>query len=213
MGCGVEFSSVFEKTSVHVLAYDIDLHAEGATQLCERHRFLRKERNLEILEKLSRHGMPIFKEELDQLPSQVIGRPHIAHLMIKKGYVLSLQEAFQRYLGEKKSCYSPEKGVGLEETLSIIRKNGAKSFLAHPHLLEGRGKVNRILGLPFDGMECYYGRLGAHVEQRWVKIAQQKGWLISGGSDFHGTIKPHISLGASWVDEKTFEQIFSRPLA
>ncbi len=64
--------------------------------------------------------------------------------------------------------------------------------------------------MPFDGIECHYARFTPEKEKRWIKIAKEKGWLISGGSDFHGSVKEFISLGCSWVNEETFNKIFQR---
>ena len=72
--------------------------------------------------------------------------------------------------------------------------------------------VREVLSLPFDGIECHYGRTPPERTKRWQKLAKHKGLLISGGSDFHGSAKPHISLGQSWVNQEVFTSIFERNL-
>jgi len=210
LGSGVEFSSIFQGLSIHILGYDFDLDNPAILELCERHRHRRYERNKAILERLSRLSMPIQEEELMSMGERSIGRPHIALLMIKKGYVSTIREAFNTYIGDGKLCFVPGEGISSEETIAVIHKGGGKAFLAHPHLLGHANKIKQLLNLPFDGIECHYGRFSAEQEKRWVKIAHEKGLLISGGSDFHGSVKEFIHLGCSWVDEETFHKIFQR---
>lgn len=211
LGSGVEFSCMYRAMSVHVLGYDFDLNSPEILQLCRRHQERRRLRNKAILEKLSRLGMRIEEEELTALGAKgerTVGRPHIAQLMIQKGYVPSIKDAFNRFLGDGKPCYVPGEGITVEETIDILHQGGGKAFIAHPHLLEHARRIKELLKLPFDGIECYYAKFPADQQARWVQVARERGWLISGGSDFHGTVKDYIQLGCSWVDEETFYKIF-----
>ncbi len=208
LGTGVEFSCVFQKMSVHILGYDFDLNAPSIQRLCDRHQQRREMRNKAILEKLSRLGMHISLEELHALGGRTIGRPHIAHLMIQKGYVASMKEAFNQFIGDGKPCFDPGEGIFAQETIEIIHQAKGKAFVAHPHLLEHARKIKELLKYPFDGIECHYAKFSPEQEKRWINTAKEKGWLMSGGSDFHGPSKDYITLGCSWVDEKTFHQIF-----
>lgn len=210
LGHGVEFSTMFKNLSVHVLGYDFDLDSPAIQKLCQRHQLRRKSRNKAMLEKLSRLSMPIFEEELLAMGERSVGRPHIAQLMVSKGYVSTIKEAFNRYIGDRKLCFEPGEAISTEETISVIHQGGGKAFIAHPHLIVHTNKVKELLKLPFDGIECYYARFGESQEKRWMKIAKEQGWLFSGGSDFHGTVKEFIPLGCSWVDEEVFHKIFQR---
>ncbi|MBI2743435.1 MAG: PHP domain-containing protein [Chlamydiales bacterium] len=212
LGSGVEFSSVFKKVSVHILAYDFPINSSTIHTFCARHQERRIKRNLKILTKLTARKMPVTPEELLRLwpDAKTIGRPHIAKLMIEKGYVSSIKEAFNLYIGDGKSCFDEGEAFSSEETLSIIHEAGGKAFLAHPHLLDRSDIVNELLKLPFDGIECHYGKFTPDIEKRWVKLAEKKGLLISGGSDFHGDDKQYLALGSSWVNEESFHKIFQR---
>ena len=121
-----------------------------------------------------------------------IGRPHIAQIMVQKGYVKSAKEAFNLFIGEGKCCYDPGIAFSVEETLDVIHRSGGKAFVAHPHLLANGAKMRVLLKEPFDGLECYYAHSYPALEKRWIKMAKEKNWLISGGSDFHGAIRPQI---------------------
>jgi predicted metal-dependent phosphoesterase TrpH len=209
LGTGVEFSTLFNEMSVHVLGYDFQLTHPELLSLCHWHRLRREKRNRVILEKLSQFKMPIEEKELNK-KGALIGRPHIAQLMVEKGYVTSIAQAFQLYIGDDKPCFYRGESISTEETIGVIHRAGGKAFLAHPHLLTHTSKIKELIKLPFDGIECYYGKFSKDQEKRWIKLAQEKGLLISGGSDFHGAVKSYISLGCSWVDETSFHQIFTR---
>lgn len=208
---GVEFSCQFNDVNIHVLGYNFDITSKRLNDLCIRHQHRRKHRNAKILKKLAANGMPIDEEELSsKLKTNVIGRPHIAYLMIEKGYVSSIREAFNLYIGDGKSCFDPGESFSIDETLEILHEAKGKGFIAHPHLIKRRKIVRELLKKPFDGLECYYALFRAHDNEKWLDIANRQNWLISGGSDFHGALKPYIPLGASWVDESTFAKIMQR---
>lgn len=211
LGVGVELSCEYKKKSVHVLGYDFSLEDSGIREYCLRQQKKRVDRNRKILDKLGRLRIFITEEELlsKHQNASSIGRPHIAALMLEKGYVRSIQEAFQTYLADGACCFVSGEPFLVKEALSIISQAGGKSFLAHPHLYSDAGFVREILSLGFDGIECFYGKYSYLKEKLWLRIAKEKQLLISGGSDFHGSIKPQIPLGCSYVDEKIFYQIFS----
>ena len=207
LGTGVEFSCDHKGQNVHVLGYGFSLTSSDIAELCSRHTIRRKERNSGILKKLSASRMPI---EEDELKGTMIGRPHIAQIMVKKGYVSSIKEAFNLYIGDGKSCYVRGDAFSLKETIDAIHRGGGKAFLAHPHLYSRTALVEEILSSSsFDGLECHYSRCHPYQERRWLKLALKRQLLISGGSDFHGDIKPQIPLGCSWVDKETFDRIFT----
>lgn len=210
LGTGVEFSCEFQGHSLHLLGYDFDLENDGIRQLCGRHQKRREDRNRAILTKLEEAGMPIEpKELLRRATGKTIGRPHIAQVMVDKRFVKNLKEAFNLYLGEGKSCYAAGEPFTVEEAIEVIHQAGGKAFLAHPQLLPVDFPAEELLNLPFDGLECYYCRI---FKKSWMEIALAKGWLVSGGSDFHGSVKPENELGCSGVDEETFNKIFQHLL-
>lgn len=202
---GIELSAVHRETSVHILAYSFSLQSTTIQKICQRHQERRELRYQKILDLLAAKGLPLSLKDLSFLPStHSLGRPHIAAAMVKKGYVLTIQQAFHEYLGEGKPCYVPGDTFSVEETLDIIHQANGLAVIAHPHLIEKVGIVKDLLDMPFDGIEGYYARFPAPVHERWLKIGARKEWLITGGSDFHGSIKPKLPLGSSWVNLETF---------
>ncbi len=207
---GIELSSIHEGQSVHILGYGYDLQSPTLHTFCEWHAERRKLRNREILSLLEKRGMPVTEEEMQEVKGvgrRIYGRPHIAQAMINKGYVRTIREAFDRWIAEGKPCYAPGIRVSSEETIEKLHEAGGKAVIAHPHLIRAPKLVKELLEMPFDGIEGYYGKLGPDQERQWVVIGKKNGWLVTGGSDFHGASKPHIPLGCSWVDETTFRAL------
>lgn len=203
---GIEISSEQDDIPVHILGYGYDLHTPLLREFLIEMQKRRWERNLAILQKLKMRSMEIAEEELYAFASdRTVGRPHIAQLMVKKGYVPTVQIAFELYLREGGLCYAHGIKVSPEEAIDQIHQAQGKAVLAHPHFFKGRALVNQLLAFPFDGIECYYGNLAKHLERPWVQLAKKRGLAATGGSDYHGDLKPHIPLGCSWVDEQTFE--------
>jgi predicted metal-dependent phosphoesterase TrpH len=207
---GVEFSTVHKGENVHILAYSFSLKSESLLAFCEEHRERRRERMSRIVLAVQRQGMDITEDEVKAISEEhgSVGRPHIARLMMEKGYVKDIQDAFRRYLGEEKSCYCPTKGFRVQETIDVIHKAHGKAVLAHPHLIRGKKVIKDLLTIPLDGIEAYYSHMPPSRERRWVQVAREKEWLITGGSDFHGTVKPYVRMGASWVGEETFNKLY-----
>jgi predicted metal-dependent phosphoesterase TrpH len=212
---GIELSSELHDKTVHVLGYGFDLcHPDLAPFLAEMQR-RRRERNRAILEKLARRGIAIGEDELTAHAEKMgarntIGRPHIAQLLVEKEIVSSSREAFDLYLREGASCYTAGFKYSPREVAEAIRSWGGKAVLAHPHFLPHGSFKRSVLQTPFDGIECYYGLLPKVQEMPWLELAKKKGWIATGGSDYHGALRPHIPLGCSWVGESVFHALYRR---
>jgi len=209
---GVELSTMLDGISVHILAYGFKTDDENMILFCNRHTERRKIRNEMILDLLKKHKMPLTMEDLipqNTPQTHTVGRPHIASAMVAKGYVESFQEAFKKYIGEGRPCYTSGHHFTVEETLDLIKKSKGLAVIAHPHLIKNESIIAKLMTMPFDGMECYYANFSLAQNKRWLKIATKKNWLITGGSDFHGEIKPQISLGASFTPQDEFNKLIT----
>lgn len=205
---GIEFSSAFMGKSVHILGYSFSLGDPEIRDYCRKHKERRTKRFHAILGKLSQAGMPLSESEvLEVCQKGIIGRPHIALAMQKKGYIASLEEGFKKYLAAGRPCFVPGEAFPVEETIRVIQNAKGAAILAHPHLIKDASLLSSLLKMKFDGLEGYYSRFDKETNLRWVKKAKEKGWIATGGSDFHGSVKPHISLGCSFVDKETFERL------
>lgn len=205
---GIELSTEWKDNTVHVLGYGFDLTSQPLLTFIEELQNRRNQRNRSILQKLEAKKMVVTEEELAALVTsgikKTIGRPHIAELMVKKGYVKSFREAFDGYLREGACCYVSGFKFTPMDAIQVIREAKGKAVLAHPHFIKPGNFLTSLIALPFDGIECYYGTLLPHQETPWINIAKKRQWIATGGSDYHGALKPQISLGCSWVDEATF---------
>lgn len=205
---GVEFSCIYEGIGVHLLGYNFNPTAYVIKRFCTEHIERRKERNLSILNLLKKEGIYISEEELYLGDSPLKGRVHIALLLVKKGYVNSISDAFKLYIGDHASCFERGRGFSIDDTIEIIHSAGGKAFLAHPHLMKEKKLIKKFLHLyEFDGVECFYANFPKQENDRWLKIAEKENLLVSGGSDFHGANKPYNKLGSAFVCEERFYKI------
>lgn len=208
VGSGIEISCTFQGQSIHLLGYDFLPQSPCLLQLYSKHKERRYARNHEIVANLKKRGLDItesFQQMERENPEAVIGRPHLAHLLLVKKWVASLEEAFRMYLGEEGCCYVPGAAFSIAEAFEAMKQAKGKLFIAHPYLVKS-SVLKKLLVEPFDGIEVHY----AHQKNtgHFLEIAKKRNWLVSGGSDFHGANKPNASLGSSWVEEDKFDAIF-----
>ena len=206
---GIEISSEWERASVHILAYGFDLEDKDFRTFLEEMQTRRTGRNRAILEKLAKFKVAISEKELEAFAKETVGRPHIAQLMVQKGYVSTTQEAFEKYLKEGACCYSPGIRYTPREVIDQIHQAKGKAILAHPHFIKKGHFLKSLLSLPLDGIECYYAKLPKVQELPWLQMAKEKNWIATGGSDYHGALKPHITLGCSWVNRTIFDKLLN----
>jgi len=199
---GIEFSCVFQKQNVHILGYSVNPKEAALLAFCDEHGKRRNSRALKMVEKLRDKGIFLNEEKISQ--EKNVGRPHIAKQLVLEGVVSSYQEAFSRFLGDKKECYVPSNAPSVEETIDLIHSLNGIAVLAHPHLIANPSILRELYKLPFDGIEVWYAKISSQREQVFAKIAKEKGWIQTGGSDFHGEAKPQTSLGCSWTPQEIF---------
>lgn len=210
---GVEFSTLHEETSVHLLAYSFSMDHPHIRDLEERQRHRRLQRNQEVIELIQKKGMPLtYEDVLKECADKgtVVGRPHIASAMIRKGYVASIKEAFQKYLGDDKPCFVKSPAPSSEETVQLVHEANGLIFIAHPHLLPKKRLLKSLLKLPFDGLETSYAKMTKDQNRPYIQMAKERSLLSTGGSDFHGERGYPLSLGDSWTDEATFNTLLNR---
>lgn len=207
---GVEFSTQFEETTIHVLGYCYDIHSPLIKEFCKRHVERRRDRNSQMIEKLQKLGISISLDEINRDHNAIIGRPHIAEVMVKKGYALSIQDAFNQWLGDGKPGYVQGEFFDLQETIAIIQNSGGKAILAHPILISKKALLRKIKKFDFDGWECFYAKFSFEQNNEMAKIADNYGFIKTGGSDYHGEIKPLNKLGSAYTDAENIERLKSR---
>ena len=198
---GIELAVTYPSGRFHMLGYFIQ--PDNPT-LCGRLQLLkdnRANRNIRIVEKLNALGIDITLEDIiAESGGGQVGRPHMAAALIKKGVVRSFQEAFDKYIADGALAHVPKDKISLEEGISLIHAAGGLAVMAHPSSLKLddeslAAELPRLKELGLDGIECYYSQ---HEPERTIWLLEQTGragLLVTGGSDFHGTPKPHVQLG------------------
>ncbi len=197
---GLEISVSHADISLHILGYYMDTNNPGLNEALGRLQAGREMRNTTILERLAEQGIDVSPEDLRRVsPSGQTGRPHIARVMLEKGAVWSMQEAFARYLGRGACAYVSRTVLSSAEAIRIIRGAGGIAVLAHPLQLDSTLEklpsfLKELVPLGLAGLEGYYPTHSAKIRRKIMEIASEFGLLLTGGSDFHGDIKPGTSL-------------------
>lgn len=203
---GIEISSEYKGGDIHILGLYIDYRQPSFSAALQKFVEAREQRNVEMAEKLSKHGFLVTMEQMyATYPGAIITRAHFAKYMKAKGYVSSYDEAFRNYIGKNCSCYVPRTVIQPKDAIQLIRGAKGIAVLAHPllyHLtLESlESMIKDLKGLGLQGMEVFYSMNQGEDEKLVTSLARKWELVMTGGSDFHGTTKPHIDLGVGRGD-------------
>jgi predicted metal-dependent phosphoesterase TrpH len=203
---GCELSCEVGSATMHLLVYFL---ADEPGPLQDRLAGLqaaRADRNRRIVAVLSDHGLDVTLDEiLVEAGSGSVGRPHVAGVLRRKGYVTSVQEAFDQWLAKGRPAYLDRERLLPAEAIALAHASGAVAVLAHPTSLgyEVAELERFVAGLAadgLDGMECEYGRYPPELRATLWQMADRLGLAVTGGSDYHGRYKPDIALGTALGD-------------
>ncbi|MBR3781479.1 MAG: PHP domain-containing protein [Clostridia bacterium] len=196
----IEFS-VMSKTETHILGYFIDIENPDLKEMLKEVVDLRIERNHVTCQRLNELGFDITLEEVRALaPNNFVGRAHFARVMMDKGYISSVKEGFEKYMSVGKYAYCEKQRLSARDAIELIRNAGGISFLAHPHLTklpddELKEFLKKLKNYGLCGLEGYYTDYTPEMQEKYQSMAEELGLMISGGTDFHAKMKPHISIG------------------
>ena len=204
---GVELSLNYDRGGMHLVVLWLD---DGGGPLQDRLASLRDGRdvrNLEIVRRLTSVGMPVTIEEiLAEAGGGSVGRPHIAAVMVARGYVPDIRTAFDLWLASGKPGYVGRDRLDPGEAVGLARESGGVPILAHPHTLgittapEMADLLTRLKRAGLVGLEALYGAYRRHERDGYADLARRFGLIPSGGSDYHGTYKPGLMLGSGYGD-------------
>lgn len=201
---GIEFSTEYQGKDIHILGFYIDYEGEEFRTYLKDFRESRRIRNEKMCKKLVEHGVDISYEELkERFPGAVLTRAHYARFLWEEGYVSSMKEAFDRYIGDHAPCFLPREKVTPVQAVKLILKAGGVPVLAHPVLYGMSDKrleelVAELKEAGLKGIEAVYSTYNSGEERQMKKLAGKYGLLISGGSDFHGAAKPGLDLATGY---------------
>ncbi len=201
---GIEFSTEYQGKDVHIVGLYIDIHTPAFEQHLRAFVESRNVRNEKMCKSLQGVGMDITYEKLlERFPGAVITRAHYAKYMLEKGYIKSMAEAFERYIGDYSPHYIPREKVTPEQAIDLILKAGGIPILAHPilyHLSDARLEelVAQLKSAGLIGIEAIYSTYAPAEERQIRRLAEKYDLLLSGGSDFHGGNKPGLDLAVGY---------------
>ena len=184
---GVEFSARWENRQVHILGYGVDGQNALLLERLADVRNARRSRLDKIVKRLHEMGMDV-DVPVPAEGQRAVGRPHIARALVAQGYVQTVQEAFDLYIGEGRPAYQPQTKMTPPEAVGLIHQAGGLAVQAHPEEIGDRELALRLLDeLPYDGLEVYHpSAQDKEIETFWLQTAMERGLLITGGSDYHG---------------------------
>ena len=198
---GIELSARFQGKEVHILGYFVDRTSHHFQTQLSQLRKTRTERVEAMVGKLQSLGLDLEFSEVQRVGGNgAIGRPHIAHTLLTKGYVRSIREAFERFLGSRGKAYVPRNIPSSQVAMSWIKEAGGISILAHPSWqgydeTETHGACQELVDQGLEGLEVFYGNFSARQISKNLRLAHQFNLLVTGGSDYHGSFKPEVTLG------------------
>ena len=197
--CGIELSTKLHGQSVHLLGYFPDAEG-GPVEFREWVRDLqasRRDRNIRLVARLRELGFDITLEEAEARGRGMTGRPHFAQIMVEKGYVSNFRQAFDDYLDESAKGYVYRREPALAEAIRRIREAAGVASLAHPVRVNGDlpSLLPELCEAGLNAIEAYHSDHGPEETQFFLDLARKHGLLVTGGSDFHGALKPSVRLG------------------
>ena len=213
---GIELSTDENGQEVHMVGLFIDHHNPEFNQYLQEFIASRTTRNKKMCHLLQEHGMNITYEELEaEFPGAVLTRAHYAKLLLKHGYVKSIKEAFERFLGDHCPCYVSREKITPVMAIDLIKKAGGLAILAHPilyHMSDARldALVQKLKEAGLTGIEAIYSTYSPAEERQIRKLSTKYDLLLSGGSDFHGENKPGLDLGTGYGKLYVPEEVLTK---
>lgn len=198
---GIELSCYYNNREVHILGFYMDYANPALNEELSELKIAREGRNLKMVELMQADGLPVTMEKLlHGNPDSVITRAHFARVLVEEGVCKDKEAAFKKYIGIGCKYYLPKPQVTCETAMRILTTYSKGAFLAHPLLYHlGYAQIEELLiylkSLGLKGVEAYHSSNNAYESDKLRSMAMKLGLGISGGSDFHGAVKPNIQMG------------------
>ncbi|MGE5416945.1 MAG: PHP domain-containing protein [Acidobacteriota bacterium] len=184
---GIELNTEMGYFESHILGYFIDWKNDRLNSRLHELKESREQRAIKMVSKLNSMGIEIKINRVKELAKgDLVGRPHVAQAMMEKGYVFSIKEAFEKYIGQGRPGYIPRYKFMPQEAIELIKSTGGISVLAHPGLLRNISIVNELMELGIEGIEVNYPEHSQDDTDRYFQMAAKRGLFVTGGSDYHG---------------------------
>ncbi len=208
---GIEMNTDISGHEVHVLGYFPEYERPAFQQVLQVLREAREQRGQRMVEKLNQQGINISWKRVREIAQGTVGRPHIAEALQEAGYVQSVAEAFNKYIGSQCPAYVPRYKLSPEDAIHFIASANGLPVMAHPFTEPGIDVVReRLTGMcqaGLVGIEAYYGNYTEEQVQTLIVLAEQYGLVATGGSDYHGPNIHPTPLGARYVPYEAVERL------
>lgn len=197
----VEINTELGEKEVHILGYFIPLEGDSEFDtLLEILRQSRTERVRLMLSRLGEMGLPLELRHVEKLArGESVGRPHVGKAMVEKGYVSSVREAFEKYLGVGKPAYVPRTHLAPVEAVRAITRAGGVAVWAHPATSGCDDILDELVDNGLCGLECIHPRHSSEDVLRYSSLARDLGLIATGGSDYHGPGSDEGGELGEWV--------------
>ena len=210
---GVELSAVQDGRDFHVVSYFLDTHNSELNEKLEKLRRSRHERAVRIVDKLVALGANINYAQVEQTAKgEAVGRPHIAQVLVQNGAATDTGDAFEKYLGRGRPAFEAKYVLEIEEIFRLVHQAGGVASLAHPALAGvDESILARFQAQGLDGIEVWHADHTEDQTRYLQKIAEKLGFLMTGGSDCHGSAKRRgFVLGTLLVPDEIIEPLEER---
>ncbi|HEY3374135.1 MAG TPA: PHP domain-containing protein [Candidatus Aquicultor sp.] len=197
----VEFSSKFNSRDIHILGYFIFHEDPELLTYLKTLKEARAERAQEMVQCLRNIGFNLTFEEVEKAAKGAsIGRPHIARVLLRKGYIETFSDAFNKYLRRGGPCFIEKFTYSPKKIIRLIHNVGGAAVFAHPGLSGLDTYIPKLVDMGLDGFEAYHVDHTQEMTKRYIEYAKQYGLIVTGGSDDHGPVSKHgVRMGTVFV--------------
>jgi len=205
---GVELSAIENGEDLHMLAYMFDPDNRELNDCLETFQETRRHRGRLMVDKLNALGLEITFEAVEMAAgSTVIGRPHVAEVMVQFGHVSTFEEAFWKYIGTKGPAYVPKSKITPADAIKLVHNAGGLAVLAHPFIGDAHEHIESLAGIGLDGLEAYHYSHRKHQVNRIKSLAKRYDLFVTGGSDYHGRVETEGEIGSLQVPANVLENM------
>ncbi len=185
---GIELSSEYNEMDIHLLGYFVDPNSKELLKYIKKFKAVRIERAKKMVKLMQQDNINITFDEVQEISNNgAIARPHLAHLLIKKGYAYNFYDAFSKYLNDRSKYYVKKFKISIPEAIKLIHNAGGLAFAAHPlYLRENPEMMNVLIESGIDGLEVVHSSYDDEFNRKINDLADYHRLLKSGGSDCHG---------------------------
>lgn len=201
---GIEFSTEYADKEIHILGYGIDIKNRNLAKHLQDLELERITRAKRIVERLNSLGLELEYAQVKNAAGKhgIIGRVHIAQALVQLGYVSSVDDGFNRYLGHGKPAYVRRDKLHPKQAISLIKSSGGIPVIAHPGLIRNDALIPGLISLGIEGIEVMHPKHSTTQTENYLKLTKKRDLLPTGGSDCHGpNVKERVYLGSIRVPD------------